>query len=466
VALMPSFYVPNEARVELNGPVLLFCLVVSFLAGIIFGLAPAFHLSRPDLTEALKDSARGSGTSARGARTRELLVVAEVALSVVLLVSAGLTVRSFIALQQVDLGFQPDRVVLMELPLTSKRYATLEQRNRFARELLERVQNLAGVQAAALGGDGVLFGGPDSTFAIDGPPGPETRRINLDLASPDLLRTAGIPLKRGRMFDDREVNAAAPVVLINEAALGLWPAGEDPIGKRLRLDLLEKPWGKDVLAPGGGSPYVTVIGVFGDTRNDGRAKATQPAAMVPYTLLAPPQRILAIRTLGNPELLITPLRAQATGMDKEQPLGRHITARELLGFDTVQPRFVMALFSLFATLGLALAMAGIYSVLSYLVTQRTQEIGVRMALGARREDVLGLIFKIGGRLVIVGMVIGVGAGLGVARLMRSQLYQVTAFDPVSFLGVVVLLTSVAIAACYIPARRATKVDPMVALRYE
>ena len=466
-ALMPDFYVPNEARITVNGYVLLFCMIVSVLTGIIFGLAPALHSSRPDLTDALKDAGRGSSASAQGGRTRALLVVAEVVLSMVLLVSAILTIRSFIALQQVNLGFQTERVLMVGVPLPPKRYATLEQRNRFAQELVERVKNLPGVQAVTVGNGGMPFGGPQSTFAIDGQPESETRRITLHLVSADYLRTLGIPLLRGRMLTEREIDDLNPVAVINEAATGLWPAGEDPIGKRIRLDELKRSGGS-VLSPTNSSPYVTVVGVVGNTRNAGLRDETRSVALVPYTLLAPPQRVLAFRSHGDPKLLLNPLRAQVREMDKQQPLGRPTTIEEVLGRETVQPRFIMALFSLFASLGLALAAAGIYSVLTHLVTRRTHEIGVRIALGAQRADVLGMVFKAGGRLVGAGAVIGVLAGFGAARFLRSQLelFQVSLADPLSFLGVVVLLSAITMVACYVPARRATKVDPLEALRYE
>src|SRR5439155_8594684 len=409
-----------------------------------------------------------SGSASAGKRTRALLVVAEVALSVVLLVSAGLTIRSFIALQQVDLGFQPRRVMVVGLPLPPKRYATWDQRNRFARNLLERVKHLPGVQAATIGNGGLPFGGPQSTFAIDGRADSETRRVTLNLVSADYLSTLGIPLRRGRMLTEREIDVSERVAVINEVAAKFWLAGEDPLGRRVRLDFLEKPGGSEVLTPTNASPYVTIVGVCGNTRNDDVRNDPQPAVLLPYTLLAPPQRTLAVRTRGDPKPLMNALRAQAREMDREQPINGPATFGEIVGFRTAQPRFIMALFSLFATLGLALAMAGIYSVLSCLVSQRTREIGVRMALGARRGDVLGLILRTGGRLVGMGIVIGIFASFGAARLLRSQLdlFQVTTADPAAFCGVIALLIAVALVACYVPARRATKGDPMEALRYE
>jgi predicted permease len=467
VALMPSFFVPNEARIEVNSYVLYFSVAVSALTGVLFGLAPALQSSRPDLVTALKDDARSSGSSA-GGRTRALLVVVEVTLSVVLLVSAALTIRSFMALQQVDLGFRPERVMAVGLPLPPNRYQTWEQRNRFAQELLERVKNLPGVQAATIGVGGLPFGGPQSAFALEGQTDAERRRITIHAVSADYLSALSIPLRRGRMLTDREISAAESLAVINDAAVKLWPAGEDPIGRRIRLDELEKPGSPSVLTPANASPYVTVVGVIGNTRSDDLRNEAGPAVLVPYTLLAPPQRALAVRVQGDSNTIINALRAQVREMDKEQPVNGPTSFDEILGFRTAQPRFIMALFSLFAALGLAVAMAGIFSVLSYLVSMRTREIGVRMAMGARPRDILFLIFRTGGRLVGAGLLVGVFASLGAARLMGSQLelFQARTFDPVSFLGVAVLLSVVAAAACFIPARRATKVDPVDALRQD
>jgi predicted permease len=457
--------VPNEARIEINHWVLFFCLVTSTLTGILFGLAPAWHISRPDIAEALKDEGRSSSTSSSG-KMRALLVVGEVALSVVLLVGAGLTIRSFLAIQQVRLGFRPDHVLTVDLPLNAKRYATWEQRNRFCQELLARVQNLPGVRAVTMGEGGLPFRGPQSTYAIEGWPSGEDRRVMVQLVSDGYLKAMGIPLLRGRMLTEQEVRLADPVAVINEAAAALWPAGQEPVGRRLRLDLLLHPGSSAVLTPSNAVPDVTVVGVIGNARNDELLRGPQPAVLVPYTLLATPGRTLAVRTEANPASFMNGLRGQIREMDPEQPLHGLTTFEEILSLETAQPRFVMSLFSLFAALGLALAMAGIYSVLSYLVSMRTREIGVRMALGARQSDVLRLVLGLGGRLVGIGIVVGALASFGTTRLLSSQvdLFQVGPGDPMSFFGVVLLLSIVALAACLVPARRAARIDPMEALR--
>ena len=462
VAMMPEFYVPNEARIALNAPVLLFTLGLSLLTGVLFGVAPALQTSRPEVTEALK-AARSTGAGTDGSRSRNVLVVIEVALSVVLLVSAGLTVRTFAALQSTDPGINPDRVLAVIVPLPPAKYTTLDQRNRFGEELLERVAALPGVDAATFG---LPFGGPQTPFAIAGQgAGDNSKQLTLNLAGADHLRAFGIPLRRGRMFDVAEVRRGDRVAVINEAAARLWPAGSDPVGARVRLDVLERPPAR-TLVDTSRPPDVTIVGVIGDTKNAGLRSAPNPAMVIPYSIIGQAQRILAVRSAGNPNLLLNPVRAEVRAIDAEQPLGRSITLSEILGEEVVQPRFTMALFSTFAALGLALAAAGIYSVLSFHVTVRTHELGVRMALGAPRSHVLRLMLMMGGKLVLVGLIVGTAASFASSRLLRSLLFGVQPADPVAYAAVTLVLALIALLACYVPARRAARVDPMIALRQD
>jgi putative ABC transport system permease protein len=464
VALMPEFYVPNEARVTINSYVLLFSFSLAVLTGILFGLAPALQSSRPDLADALKEGGRGSGTGPRTGRVRSALVVAEVALSVVLLVSAGLTIRSFVALQQVDVGFQADHLLRVGVPLPPARYRTLEQRTRFAQQLIDRVKTVPGIEAATIGVGGLpLFGGAPSTYAIAGHPTSEERTLTLNLVGADYTRTLGIPLRSGRALTDDDVRRGDRVAMINETARKLWPADEDPVGRRIKLSLLQRmPFPNVFMAPG--DPEVLVVGVIGDTRNRGRRGTPTPVVLIPYTLVAPPQWTLAVRTQGDPLGALKAIREQVQAIDKDQPVGGAMTADDLIGEDTVQPRFTMAVFAFFAAIGLALATAGIYSLLSYQVTLRTHEIGIRVALGAARGSVVGLMLAMGGRLVAIGLTLGLIASGLVTTLLRSQLVGISATDPLSFAAVAVVLTIVTMAACYLPARRAGAVDPMVALR--
>ncbi len=464
VALMPEFYVPNEARITVNGYVLLFSIAISVLTGILFGLAPAIQCSRADLVEALKDAGRAS-TSAGGGKIRNLLVVAEVALSVILLTGASLTVRGFIALHKVDVGFQPDRVLMVNLPLPAKRYPTYQRRIAFAQDILQRVQSLPGVQSAAIGNGGLPFGGPQSAFTIEGVPQSGTERITVSLISADYSRTLGIPLRAGRELTAQDVFHADRVALINQAAAKLWPAGRTPIGGRIRLDLLAKPGGNN-LTPAGATGEITIAGILADTKNAGLRSPPAPVIYVPYTLIAPLGRQLAVRTQGQPMLLLNAVRRQVQAVDRDQPVARPITLEEVLGFETVQPRFNMALFTFFGMLGLALAAFGTYSVLSYTVARRTHEIGIRMALGAGQRDVLGLMLAMGGKLVLVGLIAGLAGSVVLATYLGSEIFQVPATDPLALAGVVALLSAAAALACYLPARRAARLSPMGALRHE
>ncbi len=468
VTLMPDFYVPNEARITVNGYVLAFSAVVSILTGILFGLAPAVQCSRLDLVDTLKDGGKGAGAGSAGARTRNALVIAEVALSVVLLVGAGLTVRGFLGLQSVDLGFQPDHLLMVGVQLPPKRYVTWEQRVAFTQNLLERAAAIPGAQSAAIGNGGLPFGGPRSPYRIEGAPQPGANPLLLALVSADYPRTLGIPLVTGRALTAPEVARANRVALINEAAAKLWPEGQSPIGRRVHLDFLERSPGGAPLAPGGvGAADVTVVGILRNTRNAGLRNPPAPAAFLPYTMLAPTGRAVAIRAQGpNPLSLLGSLREQMRQLDPEVPLSRPIAMTDIIGEDTKQPRFNMALFSFFGGLGLSLAVVGIFSVLSYSVVRRTHEIGVRMALGADRSHVLTLILSMGAKLVLAGLGIGLAGSIALARYLRSEIFQAPATDPVSLIGVVLLLAVAAFFACLIPARRAARLDPMHALRQD
>ncbi len=465
-AFIPSNYVPNEARITINGHVLLFSLVVSVLTGILFGLTPALRCSRPNLVDTLKDGGKGASGSIHGQRMRTLLVVAEVALSVILLSGASLAIRSFASLLSIDPGFQPQKTLLVEMPLPPKRYATLERRNVFDRNLLDSLRNLPGVEAAAIGNGGMPFGGPRSPYSVEGQSRVEDRRIVLSLISSGYPRTLGIPLKRGRVLTESEVANGSHVALINETAAKLWPAGEDPIGRQISVDLLANPGSPNLLVPAANKPEVTVVGILADTKNAGLREGTLPGVYVPYTLMAPPTRVLAVRTFGQPDTILNAVRQKVRALDKDLPLGRAITLKDVLGFQTVQPRFTMALFACFAGLGLSLAAIGIYCVISYDVTQRMHEIGVRLALGATRRNVLAMVLRMAAKLALLGLGIGLCGSLLLERIARFQVFAATGFDALSCAAVAIVLSVVALAASWWPARRAGALDPVAALRHE
>ncbi|HTH49174.1 MAG TPA: ABC transporter permease [Candidatus Limnocylindria bacterium] len=466
VALMPESNIPAEARIEVNGPVLLFSVAVAIVTGIAFGLVPALQSTRPNLSDALKNE-RTAGGAPRGGVFRSSLVVLEMALSVILLISAGLTIRSFLALQQVDPGFRVENVVTADVMFPRTGYTTVEQRNRFTEELLDRVQHLPGVQAATIGNGGTPFGGPQSPYSINGQPGAGSQPMTFNLISADYFKTLGIALRKGRMLMPEEIRRGEHLAVINETAAKLWPAGVDPLGRQISVDLLKGSFGSVLMATNP-SPEVTVIGICADTRNNGLTSEAQPAAFIPFMIAAPPGRTLAIRASGDPAALFNALRREVAALDSRLPVGNTRTLEKSLADQTAQPRFTMTVFSLFAAVGLTLATVGLFSVLSYLVTRRTREIGIRMALGAQRRDVLGLVLKDGGRLAGLGILLGTIASLGVARLIGSlvDLYHVKAIDPVSFVTVIVVLGTVALLACWLPARRAASVNPNEALRSE
>jgi predicted permease len=463
VVLMPESYVPNEARITVNAYVLAFSFAVSVCTGVLFGLAPALQCTRPNLTDALKEGARGSGGSAAGGRIRGALVIAEVALSVILLAGASLAARSFADLLSIDPGFRPEHTLMLSVALPPKQYKTIGQRNLFAQTFLQRVANLPGVEAATIGIDG-----RPSPYAIEGLPGAPSQRlsssISVSLIGADYARTLGIPLKRGRILTENEIAHGAHLALINETSARLWPAGTDPIGRHVSLDILANA-GKALL-PDSPSTGLTVIGILGDFKNNGLRNKPDPAIFVPYTLIAPASRLLALRTRGEPMALLNSIRGVAKELDKQVPIERPLTLDQILGQETAQPRFTMVLLACFAALGLALAAAGIYSVISCDVTQKVHEIGVRMALGATRNDVLAMVLSKSGRMVAIGLGAGLVGSIALERIMRFELFGSVRLDWSSVTMVIAALATVAFLASWWPARRAAKMHPVDALRYE
>jgi putative ABC transport system permease protein len=467
VALIPPDYVPNESRITINGWVLLFSLGVSMLTGILFGLAPALRSSRPDLVGTLKDGGGGATGSMHGRTMRSWLVVAEISLSVILLAGASLAIRGFVQVLRVDPGFQPEHVLRIGVTLAPKRYPTWQQRNVLDRNLLESIINLPGVEAAELGNAGLPWSGWRSSYSIDGQPRVDGRSIKIALISSRYPQTLGIPLKRGHEFTEAEIESGTRVALINESAARLWPADQDPVGRGMQIDDLAQPLNDpQVLSAPGIAAGVTVVGIIGNTKNDGLAEAPAPAVFLPYTLFAPAERDLAVRTAGDPLAMVNAVRLKARELDKDLAVGKPNTLDEVMGEETQQPRFNMALFSSFAVLGLALAAIGIYSVISYNVTQRVQEIGVRMALGARRGDILKLILLMVARLAALGLGIGLLGGFLVERLVRFQMFAKTSFGVIPLATIALVLAGVCLLAAWLPAARAGKLDPVTALRHE
>ncbi|HKQ53230.1 MAG TPA: ABC transporter permease [Pyrinomonadaceae bacterium] len=444
-------------EVQMDARVLAFTLLASLLTGIIFGLMPALQVSNPDLNETLKEGGRGSGQGAGRQRVRSLLIISEVALSLVLLVGAGLLVKSFLRLQEVSPGFSPENLLTMYVSLPGTKYPEDEQHVTFFNRVLEGVRALPGVESASVVSVLPISENYDR-FGIEiesRPPvplgeAPEADRYRI---SPDYFRTMNIPLQAGRAFSERDRADAPPVVIINETmARRYWPDGS-AVGKRL----------KGVAA---GYPWLEVVGVVGDVKQYGLDTANTLQMYLPQAQSPTQHMTLVVRTGGNPNSYFTTVREKVWEVDKEQPVYNIRTMEQLLSTSVAQRRFNMLLLAIFAGVALVLAAVGLYGVMSYAVTQRTHEIGIRMALGARAGDVLKMVIGQGMLLALIGVGVGLAVALAVTRVMATLLYGVSTTDPAVFVGIPLLLSAVAFAACYIPARRATKVDPMVALRYE
>jgi putative ABC transport system permease protein len=455
VALAPD-NIPRLNEVGVDARVFSFTLAISVITGIFFGLIPTLQASQSDLNEALKEGSRGSMGSAAAKRMRGALVSVEVALSLVLLIGAGLMVKSFLRLQQENPGFNPDRVLAVNLSLPRSTYPEDRQQAAFFQEALDHLRSLPGVtSAAATTGLPLTLDINGSDFRIEGRPEPEAGKemiINTRAVSPDYFKTLGINLTKGRDFSNRDTSDAPATAIINADLARLYFPGEDPLGKRITFD--------------DGESWMSIVGVIGDVKQLGLDSNAKPEVYFPYLQAASPEMSVVVRTTADPLNLTAAVKSEIQKIDKDLPVGDSETMQQLLAMSISGRRFNMLLLTVFAVVALALAVVGIYGVMSYAVTQRTQEIGVRMALGARAIDVLKLVLKNGMSLALIGVAIGLAGAFALTRLLASLLFQVTPTDKATFAGVAVSLIVVALLACYIPARRATKVDPLVALRNE
>ena len=449
--------IPRSAEISVDARVLGFTLVIAVLTGVIFGLVPALHASKADLNDALKDASRGSTGGGRRARIRGGLVVAEVALSVVLLIGAGLLIRSFVLLQNVDTGFNSNNLLVATISLPNSRYAQTAQRAAFYTRLCQDLSALPGVVSAGAALRLPLTGSDARTIiAIEGRPVPplaERPIVSLDVVSPDYLKTMGIPLLQGRFFNEHDKEGAPMAAIVNQSFARRFFPDEDPIGKRI-LGFGAVPQSREI------------IGVVGDIRHQGLDSS--PVEGLYFSSNQRPQLAMSVvvRTAGPPLSLSTAVRSSVLAIDKDQPVASLQTMDEVVASSISDRRFTLLLLGLFAAVALALAAIGIYSVMAYTVTQRTGEIGLRMALGARSRDVLKLVVGQGMTMALIGVAVGLGGAFALTRVMASLLFSVSATDPITFIAIPLLLLGVAVAACFVPARRATKVDPMVALRYE
>ncbi len=456
LALAPAD-LPRLQNIGIDWRVLGWTALVSLLSGILFSLAPALQSSRLDLNESLKEGGR-SGTEGFGKRRlRRALVVAEIALALVLLVSSGLLIRSFRLLQQVDAGVNAERVLTMEL---SPRYPDAAQRNNFYQRLVERVKALPGVETAAVSNslppDKLPF---SDGFLIDGRlVDPNIPQIGDAIrCSPEYFRALGTRLRRGRYFNESETNPSPPVAIINETLARQFFPNEDPIGKRIRWD-----------GPIERNPWMQVIGVVGDVKYRGLRAEVQPIIYEPagQSTWWGGMNLIIRTKIADPLSLVAAARNEVRELDRDVPVAQTSTLEQRFDQSVAPSRFTSLLLTVFGLVALTLASVGIYGVMAYTVSERKHEIGIRMALGAQTRDVLKLVMRQGVTLALIGMAIGTIASLALTRLMKTLLFGVSATDPLTFGVITALLIIVALLACWIPARRATKVDPMIALRCE
>jgi putative ABC transport system permease protein len=452
----PTGLIPEVISVHLDSRVFGFTFLVAFLTGTLAGLIPALQATRVSLSDMLKES--GSAVAPSHGLSRGLLTAGEIAIALVMLVGAGLATRSLVRLLGVQLGFDPRQVVTARISLPDARYPKEPQQKAFFRNLIERVQTLPGVVSAGATTELPLEGGNNGPVVIEGQPAPKdmwsSPLVESCTVTPNYFRTMRIPLLSGRDVAETDTPDKLPVAVINETmAHRFWPS-QDAVGRRFKKDSDPK------------AKWITVIGVVGDVREFRLASPPIPEAYYPESQETRSELALVVRAANDPEGQVSAIRNALHSLDKDLPLYGVQTLPEMVSNSSRERRFVVLLLALFAAVALALASVGIYGVVSYSVSQRTREIGIRMAFGAEVRNVLGMVLSEGLRLVIAGVAVGLLGAWALSRYLTSILYSVRATDPLTYVLVALLMTAVALLACLVPARRAARVDPMVALRYE
>ena len=474
--------IPRTSPITVNATVLLFTIAVSVLVGVLFGLAPALQAGRMNLSEELKASTNSVVSASPGRRLfRDALVVGEIAVSLALLVGAGLLLRSFARLRSEDIGVQKQNVLTMDLNLPAATYKTFAAEQRFVEQLLQRIRAIPGVQSAALSSEIAIDGGSNGYVTVPGNTNPKlaNQLVEQNYITPSYFQTFGIPLLKGRNFTADDMKHAGEV---GQKLYALYATAKDPSTVKVPPDLsygvvinqtMAKTFWPNQDAVGkvymAGGIQQFVIGVVGDERQWSIRHAPIPENYFPatFTFVSPGfGGVISARTFVSPTSVTSAIRVEVHRLDSSLAVSNVRTMEEVVADGMQGDALVTFLLGIFAAVAVLLAVVGLYGVMSYMVTQRTHEIGIRMALGAQRRDALKLVMGHGATLTAIGLVLGIGGALGLTQLISTALFGVTATDPVTYVGVAIVLTAVALAACYIPARRATRVDPMVALRYE
>lgn len=457
----PHQRIPDEAVITLNPVALAFALGVTMLTTLLCGLAPAIHTVRGSLQDRLTGTGKGVSAGFRHGKLRAALVIVEVGLSIVLLAGAGLMMRSFYALEHITLGFNPVNVLCMRLPFPKGRCDTADQKKVFFRQVLDRVTALPGVISATEIISLPPYGGPESEVTIPGKTHAEAWNVEFQLCSEGYFQTLGLHLMRGRLLTQAEVDSGRLVIVVNQTLVRNFFGKEDPIGQKIKVNILDR------VPDAPHDAYFEIIGVVLDARNRGLQESPMPEGFVPYTITGLSSRGLLVRTVGDPLSMLKSVRHEIWAVDNTVALTLTGTLESFLEtFTYAQPEFGLKSLGAFAGIGLLLVVIGVFSVMAYTVSLQTHEIGIRMALGAQQGDILRMVLLRGLGLIATGIAIGLLASFGVTRLMTSQIWGISATDPWTFGGVVVVIVTVGLAACLLPARRAAQVDPLVALRYE
>jgi putative ABC transport system permease protein len=450
---------PMFQGIRVDMRVLGFTFGISIITGLIFGLAPALQISKPNLVESLKEGGRGSGPSSSRNRLRSALVVSEIAMTLVLLVCAGLLIRTVTRLRNVDTGFNAQNILTMTLGLPAAKYPKPENYIAFNKQVTERIAALPGVKGVGTTSVMPLSANFDGRgLVVEDQPKPRGEEITVDLyvTTPGYLRAMEISTLKGRAIGEEDTAESSKIAVINRTmAAQLWP-NQDPLGKRIRFPGSEK----------NPQPWRTVVGIVSDVTQYSLDKKPPMQIYLPHAQFPTSFNSIVVKTEGDPTVMTGPVRREILAVDKDQAVFNVTTLDQLMGESILVRRFFMLLLLVFAGLALVLAAVGIYGVMSYVASQRTHEIGIRMALGAQASDVLKLLIGNGMALALIGVIAGLASAFAITRLMSDLLFGVTATDAVTFISVPTVLIAVALLACYIPARRATKVDPLVALRYE
>jgi putative ABC transport system permease protein len=462
VTAIPDGAIPKEAEIGLDLPVLAFSLGLTIFTALLFGLAPALQLARRNIVEPLKDSGRGVSGGFRRGRLRNALVIVELALSLVLLTGAGVMMRTFVALQTVDLGFNPHNILVARLPFPKGQYLTAAEKQHFFGQLLPKLKALPGVVEATETSTLPPYGGIPTDVEISGKTHTDRWEAIYQLVSEGYVRTLGARLQQGRLLEESEVAGAHKSAIVNQTLVAKWFGKEDPIGRQITIKHLGA-----IPKPPVANPVFEIVGVISDMKNSGIQEPVRPEILVPYTVTGAFARGILVRTAGNPVGLLNPVRREIWAVDKNVALTMTRTLDDFLSdFSYAQPRFLLAVLGVFAGVGLVLVAVGVYSVIAYTVSRQTQEIGIRMALGASRGDVIGMVLRMGLWLVGIGLAVGLAASLVANKVLASELWGVSARDPLTFIAVALVVLAAGVAACWFPAQRATRVDPMIALRFE